>query len=410
LVVIAGAFTAGTFIESPWGEAVANSQRTPVVTAPVEHRTLHAEDEAVQGKYSAGAEVEVVVPGESGSGVVTAQLKRNGDPVHSGDALVEVSGRPVIGLALPFRMYRDIKPGDEGPDVREVQSALRGIGLYTGGVDGVYGAGTAAAVDALYESSGYLPPEPSPEAVAALEQAEDQAEEAVDAEEAESSTDDAGASVTEGAGGSSTESGQTDDSRAERLAEARFAALTPVLQSEVVQLPQDVATVSKSSKVGAEMAPGTPLLGLRAGRPHLTVRVGVALAPAYAKGAAASVYVITDAAARVPAKVSSVSAFREPDGVNTTIPGYDVTLIFPDKPLKAADGETLVAEPAGAAATVAEGLAVPVVALRDDPDGTYVTVEGAGRVAVEVVRTGDGYAIVETDDLAEGDRVVVSGE
>lgn len=172
VLVIVLSFVAGTLVRSPWQEAVDNSQQRPVVTAVVERRTLLPETAPAQGTYSAGATVDVTLP-EGEKQIVTRQLKQSGDVLRSGDALAEVSGRPVIALTLPFALYRDIRPGSTGSDVQAVQDALRALGVYSARTDGTYGPSTAAAVEALYDRAGFPAPVTDPELLEAVETAQE---------------------------------------------------------------------------------------------------------------------------------------------------------------------------------------------------------------------------------------------
>ncbi|MGN0777966.1 MAG: peptidoglycan-binding protein [Aristaeellaceae bacterium] len=47
-----------------------------------------------------------------------------------------------------------LRPGDKGSQVKELQQALRTLGLYKGKIDGVYGSGTTKAVKAFQKSKG----------------------------------------------------------------------------------------------------------------------------------------------------------------------------------------------------------------------------------------------------------------
>ncbi|MBE9113404.1 peptidoglycan-binding protein [Nodosilinea sp. LEGE 07298] len=47
-----------------------------------------------------------------------------------------------------------LRPGDSGPQVSQLQRKLTDLGLYSGPVDGLYGANTAAAVRSLQQQQG----------------------------------------------------------------------------------------------------------------------------------------------------------------------------------------------------------------------------------------------------------------
>jgi peptidoglycan hydrolase-like protein with peptidoglycan-binding domain len=58
-----------------------------------------------------------------------------------------------------YPAYRDLAPGESGPDVAQLQSNLQVLGYSTGAdASGVFGAGTSAAVAAFYKNLGYTAP------------------------------------------------------------------------------------------------------------------------------------------------------------------------------------------------------------------------------------------------------------
>lgn len=72
--------------------------------------------------------------------------------------LLEVSGRPVFALPGRLPVYRDLKPGATGDDVKQLQKALADLGHGTGSDKaGTFGAGTKTALAAFYKSIGYDP-------------------------------------------------------------------------------------------------------------------------------------------------------------------------------------------------------------------------------------------------------------
>ncbi|WP_349879512.1 hypothetical protein ABIH81_06735 [Micromonospora sp. HUAS YX12] len=77
---------------------------------------------------------------------------KQGSPVRNRQLIAVVSGRPLIALEGKFASYRDLRLGDEGPDVRQLRLAL---GLRS---DDVYDRATAASVARLYRRIGYPAP------------------------------------------------------------------------------------------------------------------------------------------------------------------------------------------------------------------------------------------------------------
>jgi peptidoglycan hydrolase-like protein with peptidoglycan-binding domain len=88
--------------------------------------------------------------------VVTGLPLKTGDRVRSGQVLGEVSGRPVIALKGAFAAYRDIEPGMTGPDVRQLQRALRS--RYGTPVSEKFDTRTQDDVRRLYRAIGYPAP------------------------------------------------------------------------------------------------------------------------------------------------------------------------------------------------------------------------------------------------------------
>ena len=95
-----------------------------------------------------------------GTPVVTSVHASTGDTLVAGDVPLTVSGRPVIVLPGNFPAFRDLRTGDAGPDVEQLQEALAGLQFGAGGEQGVHGVldeRTAQLVDDLYGDLGYEP-------------------------------------------------------------------------------------------------------------------------------------------------------------------------------------------------------------------------------------------------------------
>jgi multidrug efflux pump subunit AcrA (membrane-fusion protein) len=79
--------------------------------------------------------------------------------VSNGEKLAEIDGEPLFALAGRVPAWRDITPGESGPDVAELQKALASLGYYDGSdTPGFFGAATQNAVSLYYEHLGYTPP------------------------------------------------------------------------------------------------------------------------------------------------------------------------------------------------------------------------------------------------------------
>lgn len=111
----------------------------------------------IRQRYTFSGVLSAAVPPRPlhSEGVVTATPTHQGQRAQPGGVLLEVNGRPVIGLNLPFPLWRDLEPELPGKDVAAVQAALAELGLYGDTVSGVFDAGTQAAVRSLYTLLGY---------------------------------------------------------------------------------------------------------------------------------------------------------------------------------------------------------------------------------------------------------------
>src|SRR6266568_2736331 len=98
--------------------------------------------------------------GESSAPVYISKLDvAAGGTVRNGEQLAELDGQPLFALAGAVPAWRDLTPGETGPDVTELQQALASLGYYDDGdTAGYYGAATEYAVTLYYEHLGYTPP------------------------------------------------------------------------------------------------------------------------------------------------------------------------------------------------------------------------------------------------------------
>ena len=86
--------------------------------------------------------------------VVTAAPKR-GEDLAEGSAAIEIAGRPVFLLVGDIPVFRDMRPGTQGPDVLQVEQALARLGFFTGAPDQKWDDATGEAVEAWYQANGY---------------------------------------------------------------------------------------------------------------------------------------------------------------------------------------------------------------------------------------------------------------
>jgi Putative peptidoglycan binding domain. len=76
-----------------------------------------------------------------------------GERLEPGMVLLWANGRPVFVLEGTFGAYRDLRLGDEGPDVKQLQLALIGVGYHVT-ADGEFGPMTLDALRSLYQKAG----------------------------------------------------------------------------------------------------------------------------------------------------------------------------------------------------------------------------------------------------------------
>jgi len=82
-----------------------------------------------------------------------------GRTISNGEKLAEIDGEPLFALSGRVPAWRDMTPGESGPDVAELQKSLASLGYYTGGdTAGFFGPATQDAVSLYYEHLGYTAP------------------------------------------------------------------------------------------------------------------------------------------------------------------------------------------------------------------------------------------------------------
>lgn len=128
------------------------------ITVPVARRTLSTVV-IVRGTVRYGAPQPAVLGTsrvKQGSDIVTRSPRRRAS-LDAGDVALAVDGRPVFVLPGDVPMSRDLHRGMTGPDVRQLEEALVGLGSSPGAVDGRYDAATEAGISAFYLRKGWDP-------------------------------------------------------------------------------------------------------------------------------------------------------------------------------------------------------------------------------------------------------------
>jgi peptidoglycan hydrolase-like protein with peptidoglycan-binding domain len=402
---------AGSRLMSPEDAAAKTAPpKASQITVPVELKALSSK---VVGRgdtsFDGAVNIRVETSGLQTPAVVTGKVPKVGSTLQAGKALLEIAGRPVIGLPGVLPMYRALAPGSKGPDVLQLEQTLEKLGFDPGKVDTLYTADTSHAVEKLYEAAGYDAPEPDEQ----LKQAVDAADKNVDGmknalRQAKLALKQAKAGP--GKADTTVQQGAVDDAE-ENLAdaveaknEAEFKAGTPVPVSEIVyvkSLPRRVDEV-KVERGG-------------------TVN-GVVMS---ASGASLVVSVKVDAATKERLKAGMPATFDIGDGtvitatiVRITGSGDEYSVVISPKSLTPAqlnrlrDANVKVTIPLKS--TNGKVLTVPLAALSAGSDGSSrVEVLRDGKVELVPVKVGlsaDGFAqVTATGDakLSEGDQVVV---
>jgi peptidoglycan hydrolase-like protein with peptidoglycan-binding domain len=401
---------AGSRISSPEDAAAKTAApKASQITVPVAKKALSSK---VVGRgdasFDGAVNIRVETSGIKTAPIVTGKVPAVGSTLTEGKALLEITGRPVIGLAGVLPMYRTLSPGSRGPDVLQLEQTLDRLGLDPGDVDDEYDLDTSAAVERLYENAGY----DAPAADEQFTQAVDQAKKQVDAakKQLRQAQSQLKAAKDAKAKDTSVQQGAVDDAE-ENLAdakdaqnEAEFKAGTPLPVSEVVYvktLPRrvDDVKVERGGTVNGVVmsASGASLV--------VTVKVDAETAQRLKAGMAATLD-LGDSVS-VPGKVRRVTKNGNQYDVvvaPNTLTASQLALLR--------DANVRVTIPVKS--TSGKVLAVPVAALSSGSDGaSRVEVLRNGKVElvpVAVGLTADGFAQVTPKGdakLTEGDQVVV---
>lgn len=108
------------------------------------------DERQVQLSIRLGPERRVLAPG---SGVVTALACEPGATIESGTSPLSLNGTPLVALATPVPLWRDLMAGASGVDVEALQRELERLGFDVGET-GRYDAATQRAVTELGERTG----------------------------------------------------------------------------------------------------------------------------------------------------------------------------------------------------------------------------------------------------------------
>lgn len=133
--------------------------------AEAEPATVAVETGPVIDQVSAAVTVEPAwastITNRLSGAVFTRDGASPGQEIGAGSAIATIAERPLFVLPGSTPAYRSMGRGDDGPDVKQLQLALVGLGYEVWNTDGVFDIGTSRAVFAFYEDRGYQPALPS---------------------------------------------------------------------------------------------------------------------------------------------------------------------------------------------------------------------------------------------------------
>ncbi|MFC7531527.1 peptidoglycan-binding protein [Actinoplanes sp. GCM10030250] len=402
-LVSVGGVAGAAFVKSPAQQrAEAQPPDRTALTSPVEKRVL-ASTVVVRGQVGSVRQVQMTpVSAQRASAlVVTAVKTRAGATVRPGKMLLCVSGRPLIALQGKVPAYRDLRPGDEGEDVAQLQAALRKLEFYGGGDDkGHFGAATKRAVEKLYDRAGFAP-------------ATTAGDDGADEREALRAAQDAVTSAQEAVAARPTAQAKRALQRARQDLADLVAETGPMVpSSEVLFLPAFPATVSK---LGAGLGDPVkePLITVATGDLAVTAKVPPQDAEALREGMAVGL-TAESLGADAEGVISAIGEVTAKPDDESAAPFVPIT-VKPAKALASTWHGLDVRVTVTAARSEGEVLVVPLSAVSAAADGsTVVTVaDGDGaqrRVEVDAGISGDGFVEVApvNGQLEPGDQVVLS--
>lgn len=387
-----------------------------VLTAPVELRVLR-DTVVLRGMVGADQTIDVTPAPAEGRPIVTGVRLNADDEFTLGTVLVEVAGRPLVAMAGKVPAYRDLRPGSTGKDVSQLQETLKALGHDPGRLDGTFGSGTKAALQALYRALGYEVVEAgdasavraAEDAVASAQRVLEQAQQALAQVEANPPTPQPGDPDPVEQARESVRAAEEDLSRAQNALADVLRTTGPMLPlSEYVFLSQFPARVEHTTaRLGVEVT--NPLLTLSSGALVVQARVNAGQRALLAEGMAVEILAETMGISSA-GTIANIGGLEDDEQTGRT----HRVVVAPDAALDHRLGGADVRLTVETASTEVEVLVVPLTAIFIDTDGQTavrkVTDDGDElRVLVTPGVSGDGYVaiMVAGAALEPGDLVVV---
>jgi hypothetical protein len=169
-----GGLIGASFVKSPAQLAADTAPPAPTVTKAQVVSQILTSSVQMRGVIYPATEYDVYpsAPSSGGTGAGSSGSGSSSSPVYiskldvaagntikNGEQLAEIDGQPLFTLTGPVPAWRDLTPGESGPDVAELQKALAALGYYDGyDTPGYFGSATEYAVYLYYEHLGYTPP------------------------------------------------------------------------------------------------------------------------------------------------------------------------------------------------------------------------------------------------------------
>ncbi len=149
---------AARLIESPTQLAAQTAAPAASVITGVTRMRVLRDGIVLPGIVRPGKTIDVTATAPYRTVVITKMPAKRGSKLSPGQVAAEIDGRPVLLLRGKLPAYRDLRLGDTGPDVTELQSALTGLGYSDFDPPGFFGGSTELAVQLLYQHLGYRAP------------------------------------------------------------------------------------------------------------------------------------------------------------------------------------------------------------------------------------------------------------
>lgn len=365
IVLLGVSFALGTLFAKPqWQEA--KEAATPIdVWASVEERVV-SERVELSGQVVAPTEKKITL---SHDGVVTAPAAKPGQTLVHGQRICELSGKPYFALPPPLALYRDLREGNSGEDVKSLQKSLAAAG-FTVTVSGYVDWATVSALTTMFRDAEYWLP-------------------------------------TEDVPATAQTTAPSTDTSASTAPQTPSAATKPK-QRVVIPHEQLVATpsgiITTAAALGTKISGEDPVATTQSGEKTVVAQVPVDTADQFTVGQSVT---YSASSTSFTGTVITKGAFKE--GKEGVLPGYPITIsLKPADAKKLTEGDNVLVSPATSADK--SGLAVPISAIRHDHDGSYVLTpseeEQHTRTPVSIQRTANGWAAVT--GVKVGDKVLVS--